>query len=219
MQTIDVSMARADVRWGAALAILQAGFSLRARRGMSARVFMREVLGFPDAYIEGVVSTVFLDDSPVDDIDTARLAEGSRIALSAAMPGLVGAVMRRHSPYAALRETISYREGGGAEGSSEGGARRDGSGLESAESAGGPPEIRVGVKLFNSVMSGRGPEVLARGIVLADDRALEALRSLGLEEVASSLRAKAEEGATGAAAADAAGKGVEILLRVVEAPS
>jgi hypothetical protein len=168
MQAIDIAMARADVRWGAALALLQAGFSLPAREGMSARDFMREALGFPDDYIEGVVSTVFLDDSPVDDIDAARIVEGSRIALSAAMPGLVGAVMRRHSPYAALRETISYRSDVGSEWSA--------GGLSEGGTEGRSAAIRVGVKLFNSVMRDRGPEVLARGIFLQGERAAETLR-------------------------------------------
>jgi len=192
MRTIQIELPRADLRWGAALGLLQAGFSMRARAGISARAFMRETLGFPDAYIEGAVSTVFIDDSPVDDIDAARLAEGSRIALSAAMPGLVGAVMRRHSPYAALRESISYRERtGGAD-------------------EGRLPEIRVGVKLFNSVMVDRGPEVLARGIHLGGEKAIEALRWLGIEDAAATMAP---------AGTIAAKNDAEFLLRICEAPS
>ncbi|MDA8409499.1 MAG: hypothetical protein M0001_03805 [Treponema sp.] len=214
MQTIDISMPRADVRWGAALGLLQAGFSLRAPAGMSARAFMREVLGFPDAYIEGAVSTVFIDDSPVDDIDAARLVEGSRIALSAAMPGLVGAVMRRHSPYAALRESISYREGEGGAGG--GGGRVVGNDRAAGEGRGGgggggaapAPEVRVGVKLFNSVMVDRGPEVLARGIYLEGQRAVEALRDLGLDGASPAVAELAVAVTTGTMA--------ELFLRICE---
>jgi len=211
MQTIDVALPRADVRWGAALGLLQAGFSMRTQSGMSARVFMREVLGFPDAYIEGVVSTVFVDDSPVDDIDAARLVEGTRIALSAAMPGLVGAVMRRNSPYAALRESISYQKDCYAVGETKGGGSkaeaRDPTDGEAGGGAGRSPEIRVGVKLFNSVMTDRGPEVLARGIYLRGEAAVEALRSFDVEAATTLAVASNAEAAPSS----------EIFLRIVEA--
>ena len=202
MQKIEVTIPRADVRWGAALGLLQAGFAMPAREGMSAREFMREILAFPDSYIEGVVSTVFLDDSPVDDIDAARLAEGSRIALSAAMPGLVGAVMRRNSPYAALRESISYKKDGAV----------------ASSAAEGPPEIRVGLKLFNSVMTDRGPELLARGIYLQGEAAEEALRSLEVETHGTSGEgARAGSAKNGAASMPLPAPSSEIFLRIVEA--
>lgn len=202
MQKIEVTIPRADVRWGAALGLLQAGFFMLAREGMSAREFMRDILAFPDPYIEGVVSTVFLDDSPVDDIDATRLAEGSRIALSAAMPGLVGAVMRRNSPYAALRESISYK--------------KDGAAAMSAVER--PPEIRVGVKLFNSVMRDRGPELLARGIYLRGEAAEEALRSLEVEARATSgEKVRAGSAKEAATSMPLAAPSSEIFLRIVEA--
>ncbi|HUX36588.1 MAG TPA: hypothetical protein VMV44_01680 [Rectinemataceae bacterium] len=197
MRNIDIGMAEADPRRGAALAILQSGFSLRSRAGLSARGFMREVLGFEDSYIEGSVSTVFIDDSPVDDIDAAILREGSRIALSAAMPGLVGAVMRRHSPYAAFRASITHREGEGeARGAGEAGGGAEGS-------PAGPGEIGVRVKLFNSVMRDRGPAVLERGIILGAREAAEALASAGLDA-----------GSAAPASGSAAAEDEEVLLRI-----
>ncbi len=135
--------------WGPLLNILQAGFLVESRLGLSVRAFARETLGFDDAYIEGRISTVFLDSEPVDDIDTALVWEGSRISLSAAMPGLVGAVMRRNSAYASFRKGISY----GDKGTLTGGESRSGRG-------------RVRVKLFNSIMVERGPGILGRGIIL-----------------------------------------------------
>lgn len=188
MTTFDLVIAKADLRWGPAFALLQAGFSLPARAGVSARDFMRESLRFPDDYIEGTVSTVFLDDKPVDDIDAARLFEGSRIALSAAMPGLVGAVMRRHSFYASFREAITYKQDGRVEPIREPGDDST-------------PEIRVTVKLFNSVMIDRGPDVLAHGIILDGERVAEAANALALD-----LKPPATEG----------GGREPILLRISE---
>ncbi len=207
MRSVEIGMAEADPRWGAALAILQSGFSLRCRGGLRVRDFMREVLGFEDAYIEGAVSTVFLDDSPVDDIDAALLREGSRLALSAAMPGLVGAVMRRHSPYAAFRESITHREG-----EAEGQGEEEGAGRGAEGSPSGPGEIGVRVKLFNSVMRDQGPAVLARGIILGAEEALEALASAGFESAEAGLEgaAAALDGAAVAGPRD----GEELLLRL-----
>jgi hypothetical protein len=152
----EVAIATGDPAWDEALGLLQAGFYLRARTGLSAREFMREALRLDDEYIEKVVSTVFIDAKPVDDIDSAIVAEGSLIALSAAMPGLVGAVMRRKSPYASFREAISYAP-------------------PSARSSSPPPEGGaeglVRVKLFNSVMRDHGRKILARGILVAESAA------------------------------------------------
>lgn len=165
-----------------ALLLLQEGFYQGGEAGISLRRFMTEALGFPADYVEGRISTVFLDDKPVDDIDAARIAEGSRLSLSAAMPGLVGAVMRRKSPYASFREGISHRpdEEAGA-----GGAGADG-GAPPAAPASGPragAACLVRVKLFNSVMAERGPALLARGVLVERDRA-EALGLRGAAEEA-----------------------------------
>ena len=147
----------------AALSLLQAGVRVRCRSGDSARVFMREALGFDDGYIEGTVSTVFLDSEPVDDIDAARVQDGSRVALSAAMPGLVGAVMRRNSPYASFRSGISHER-------------------HAADPVGSPApsEALVLVKLFNAVMKDRGPALLARGVVVEAEEAGNLARLGGL---------------------------------------
>ncbi|MDP3176443.1 MAG: hypothetical protein Q8M76_00980 [Spirochaetaceae bacterium] len=161
-----------DQAWSGLYGLLQAGIALESRAGLSLREFMRETLFFPDPYIEGAVSTVFLDGKPVDDIDSARVGEGSLVALSAAMPGLVGAVMRRNSPYASFRESITY--GAGAEGGS--GLRPGGDGRDADAAAGREaPRCAVRVKLFNSVMRDRGPDILSRGVIVSAGEAESAL--------------------------------------------
>ncbi|HOX33296.1 MAG TPA: hypothetical protein PLB91_13285 [Spirochaetales bacterium] len=163
---LTIELADGDPAWGRADALLQAGFLLETRPGASAREFMREAIGLEEDYIEGVVSTVFIDAEPVDDIDAATLRPDSLIALSAAMPGLAGAVMRRKSPYASFREAISYAARAGAgprEEAASGAGMRAGGSSSDARTAGTTALVRV--KLFNSVMRDRGRATLARGVL------------------------------------------------------
>ena len=53
-----------------------------------------------------------LDGKPVDDIGAALVQDGSTLALSAAMPGLVGATLRRGGAYSSFRSAITYHETG-----------------------------------------------------------------------------------------------------------
>ncbi len=143
--------------WARLTGLVQEGFALYGLTGQSLRDFMRGSLGMSDEYIEGAVSTVFLDYKPVDDLDGAAIRPGCLVSLSAAMPGLVGAVMRRNSPYASFREAISH--GGQAE----------------PETLAREKRCIVRVKLFNSVMRERSPGMLAQGIMLEQSRIAEAL--------------------------------------------
>lgn len=145
----------------AAAASFQAGVWVLARPGESLRDFMAESLGFPASYIEGSVSTVFLDASPVDDIDAAVVRPGCLVALSGAMPGLVGAVMRRRSPYASFRKAISHA----------GESVTEAAGAESL--TGGPEEAcLVRLKLFNAVLRDMGRMVIERGVWIEHNRAV-----------------------------------------------
>lgn len=147
----------------AAAAAFQAGVWVLARPGESLRDFMAASLGFPASYIEGSVSTVFLDASPVDDIDAAVVRPGCLVALSGAMPGLVGAVMRRKSPYASFRKAISHSGESVAEGEAAGGDR----------GPSGPEEAcLVRLKLFNAVLHDMGRLVIERGAWIEHSRAV-----------------------------------------------
>jgi hypothetical protein len=96
-------------------------------------------------YVRERITTIFLDGKAVDDIDNAHLREGSTLALSAAMPGLVGATMRRGGYYAALRSAITHTE-------------------TDVAVAGQITTIRI--KLFNLLLPELGPELLRRGIMI-----------------------------------------------------
>jgi len=124
--------------------LVQRGFQMRVRIGMSIRDVVCRQLGVTDEYLDGRISTIFLDGSPVDDVDTATIKDGSYLALSAAMPGLVGATMRKAGYYAQMRQGITY-----------------------VPDEHGPSDLQAGfftVKLFNMVAPELGPLFLAHGI-------------------------------------------------------
>lgn len=105
-------------------------------------------IGLSSECVRKSISTVFLDGKPVDDIDSAVIGEGSTLALSSAMPGLVGATMRRDGFYASFRRVITYKE------ERQYSLRKEG---------------LFRVKLFNLLMAGLGPLFLSRGIFLEAD--------------------------------------------------
>jgi len=91
--------------------LLEQGFILESTVGCGLRDFICEGLGLDGEYLENKVQTIFLDHNPVDNLDTALIREGSTVALSAAMPGLAGATLRRGGQFAAMRNQISCRTG------------------------------------------------------------------------------------------------------------
>jgi hypothetical protein len=113
--------------------------------GMSVREFLHDVLRFDDAYIEDTVRTIFLNNSPVDNIDTTLLKDGDRMALGSAMPGLVGIVMGRDNPFKSFRSDIS------AQGGRQEKERKP---------------ITVSVKLFSTLAAESGVAILGRGVSL-----------------------------------------------------
>lgn len=107
-----------------------------------------EQLGIEEEYIEKRISTIFLNGHPVDDLHGTLVHDGSIISLSAAMPGLVGATMRRKGAYALFRSAIAYHEKEDADTRNEG---------------------FIEVKLFNLLMVELGPLFFKRGVYLRPD--------------------------------------------------
>lgn len=120
------------------------GIRIEGPGGASLSEFLAQAAGFDPDYLALRVQTVFLNGHPVDDLSRAEVREGDRIALSAALPGLAGAVLRRGSALAAMRRAITWKE-------AEGG--KEGAGL-----------IAATLLLYNLVASERGPDLLARGV-------------------------------------------------------
>jgi hypothetical protein len=126
-------------------ALLQAGFFVTARTGCSVKTLLCSQFGIDEEYLAGRITTIFLDSKPVDSLETTLVRDGATLALSGAMPGLVGATMRRGGFYAALREGISHHDDGKA-------------------GAAGIGTIKI--KLFNILMAEIGPLFLVRGITV-----------------------------------------------------
>jgi hypothetical protein len=89
---------------------LRQGVELRTRVGCSVKTLLCDELGIRPEYLDERVQTLFLDGKPVDDVTSARVPDGSTLALSAAMPGLAGATLRKEGFYARMRGHISHRE-------------------------------------------------------------------------------------------------------------
>ncbi len=123
--------------------LLQQGVGVRTRTGISLREFVCDVIELSPEYLETRIQTLFLDGRAVDDVDAAIIENGAVVALSAAMPGLLGATLRRGSYYSAMRGEISYKK------------------AERPASAG---EGVVLVKLFNLLVREVGPILLSRGV-------------------------------------------------------
>lgn len=94
--------------------------------------------------IKNEIKVIFLDKSPVDDLDSAIIKDGGVLALSAAMPGVVGAAMRRDG-LSWMRNSITYHENDHKHEKQEG---------------------IVHVKLFNQVMVDLGESFLRRGVYI-----------------------------------------------------
>ncbi|MDP3428172.1 MAG: 3'(2'),5'-bisphosphate nucleotidase CysQ [Humidesulfovibrio sp.] len=88
--------------------ILREGVGIGLRPGLSLRQTMIQDLGFCPTCVEERVQTVFLDGSPVDDIDADHATPGCTLALAGALPGVAGIAMRRGSPVGVFREGIAH---------------------------------------------------------------------------------------------------------------
>ncbi len=88
---------------------LQKGFGIKTKTGISIRELLCNELDIEPDYLENRIQTIFLDGKPVDDVGQTRVEANSVIALSAAMPGLVGATMRRGGLLSPFRSSITYR--------------------------------------------------------------------------------------------------------------
>ena len=87
--------------------LLQSGIGLESSTGTSLGVFLSNLPNFEPEYISDRVQTIFFDGNAVDDLEKHLSEPNHVVALSAAMPGLAGAIFRRNSLCAALRTNAS----------------------------------------------------------------------------------------------------------------
>lgn len=124
--------------------VLQAGIVLQAHAGDTLGVFLDKLPGFTREYIINEIQTIFLNGTAIDDLETPLAGDNPVLALSAAMPGLAGAIFRKNSFHAALRTTLEEKDS----------SCRD------------HRPIHVHLKLFNSIARDRGADLLATGVCI-----------------------------------------------------
>jgi len=127
------------------LFLLQKGVTVRGNIGCSIRSFLCDQLGINTDYVEKRIQTYFLNGKAVDDIDKAILDNGSRLSLSSALPGLLGATLRKGGYYASLRSSISF---------------------EADRISKQDYEGTVFLKLFNLISKELGPDILRKGVIV-----------------------------------------------------
>jgi hypothetical protein len=101
--------------------------------------------GLDPTEVKARIQTLFLNGKPVDDLAKATLQDGDCLALSAAMPGLVGATMRSGGILASFRDSISHRPAD-TRSNAQGGI--------------------LSIKLFNLLIKELGPRFLQQGILI-----------------------------------------------------
>jgi hypothetical protein len=125
--------------------LFQQGVIITTQVGVNIQDLLSLQLEILPEYVENRIQTIFLDGEAVDDLGEAVVRDGSTVALSAAMPGLVGATLRRGGAFASLRQSITFSQGGEAIPQKKG---------------------RIVLKLFNLLVSELGPPLLAQGVWL-----------------------------------------------------
>jgi hypothetical protein len=135
--------------------LLQKGFLIKTLSGKSIRAVLCDQMGVTPDYLDNRVNTIFLDGKPVDNVDSAIIQEGAVLALSAAMPGFVGAAFRKGGYYARMRGSITHVEESGST------AGREGFFI---------------LKLYNFVAKELGPLFLESGIWLRNNEVKELIQ-------------------------------------------
>jgi len=125
--------------------LLGQGFSVNIQTGATIKDLLCKQLGIQEDYLAQRIQTIFLNAKVVDDINIALITEGSTLALSGAMPGLVGAILRSGGYYAPMRNQLSHVQSGPS---------------SQAQSA------KITLKLMNIVAKELGPIFLQQGIWL-----------------------------------------------------
>ncbi len=120
--------------------LLQHGILYAVDQPVAILPFLLALPGFSSEYIEKTVQTIFIDGVAADSLDRS-LSAGSTLALSAAMPGLAGAIFRRQGLHGSLRSQPTAK-------------------VATNPSAAG----FITLKLFNSIAADRVGDLLIHGI-------------------------------------------------------
>ena len=122
--------------------LLQHGILYAVDQPVDIHSFLLSLPGFSSEYLEKTVQTIFINGTAADSLDHP-LGCGETLALSAAMPGLAGAIFRRHGRHSSLRSQTASKELSGNRGAGY-----------------------ITLKLFNSVAVDRVFNLMSEGILI-----------------------------------------------------
>ncbi len=124
--------------------LLQGGIYIEAPCNTPIGELLVSLPGFTRDYIQRRVETIFIDGLPADSLSQPLTISGTVLAISAAMPGLAGAIFRKNSVHAALRTSPTA----------------------SAQTEREEKTIQVRLKLFNMIAAEKGEELLRSGCIV-----------------------------------------------------
>ena len=152
--------------------LLGAGVGIQTPLGIRLQELLCDRLGIPQAYLQERIQTIFVNGRAVDRPEEIVIGRDAVIALSAAMPGLAGATLRRGGFFAAMRREISQRDAG-------------------TETSGG--EGRITLKLFNMLAPEMGDRILQGGVWLTAQRFIEFWREKSGELLPAALQMRCND--------------------------
>ena len=147
--------------------LFQSGVLLKVQVGVSIKNLLCEQLSLDETYVDKRISTIFLNSQPVDDISKAIIKNNDTLALSSAMPGLIGATLRRNSHLAPLRDTITFKE------------YRNNDDIQAYD--------LIHLKLFNLILQEVGPLLLQNGVMVDFEEVIDFFQDKIFEETKESF--------------------------------
>ncbi|AGF77935.1 hypothetical protein UWK_01374 [Desulfocapsa sulfexigens DSM 10523] len=126
--------------------LLQSGIYLEVNQGTSIGDLLFALPGFSVEYVKSRVQTIFLNGLPADNLEQHLWGQQVVLAISAAMPGLAGAIFRKGGVHSSLRTETATEPSG---------VKRD------------DQPVQVRLKLFNMIAVEKGVELLEKSCVVA----------------------------------------------------
>jgi hypothetical protein len=146
--------------------LFQSGVLLKIQLGASIKNLLCKQLSLDKIYVDKRINTIFLNSQPVDDLSKVIIKNNDTLALSSAMPGLIGATLRKGSHLAPLRDSITFKE-----------YRND--------------SIRdyglIRLKLFNFISQEVGPLLLQNGVMVDFEEVIDLFQGKIFEETKESF--------------------------------
>lgn len=135
----------------------QLGVEMDVQTGTTIRDILCRQIGIDNTYLDERIQTLFLNGKAIDNPDKTVVPDKSTIALSAAMPGLAGATLRKGGSYASFRKAITDSACAVATDAQQKGT--------------------ITLKLFNFIAQELAPILLHYGIKVETDALLAALKA------------------------------------------